>query len=409
MDLDHADELLESFLTLARAQDGQLGDKDRVALEPLITSAFTDRADQIVGKRLTIETHLGALEVIGSPTLLRRMLENVIENAVRHNQPGGTVEIAISALDGRQARVVIDSSGPVLDQDSVAQLAQPFKRLSRDRTGHKTGTDSGSRSSLRSPPHTTASSISTPAPKAGCVCRSRFQPSPSRSSRRPQDEGSSLVVEDIPRHANRIAEGLRDQGIAVDVAYDGHEAIAKVNLNPYDVVLLDRDLPGIHGDMLCQIITRSEDPPMVLMLTAAGAPADRVKGLALGADDYLPKPFHFPELVLRVHALARRKPAAGPPTLQAGGIELDPRTGTVTRDGRTIELSRKERAVLQALLKASPGALSTERLLEQAWDENADPFTNVVKVTIARLRGKLGQPGIIHTTSGVGYRITEAP
>ena len=218
-----------------------------------------------------------------------------------------------------------------------------------------------------------------------------------------------LVVEDRRVMAESIARSLRRESMAVDVAYDGHEAIAKVNLNPYDVVLLDRDLPGIHGDMLCQIITRSEDPPMVLMLTAAGAPADRVKGLALGADDYLPKPFHFPELVLRVHALARRKPAAGPPTLQAGGIELDPRTGTVTRDGRTIELSRKERAVLQALLKASPGALSTERLLEQAWDENADPFTNVVKVTIARLRGKLGQPGIIHTTSGVGYRITEAP
>ena len=214
-----------------------------------------------------------------------------------------------------------------------------------------------------------------------------------------------LVVEDIPRHANRIAEGLRDQGIAVDVAYDGHEAIAKVNVNPYEVVLLDRDLPGIHGDQLCQIIIRSEDPPMILMLTAAGGPADRVKGLSLGADDYLPKPFHFPELVLRIRALARRKPAARRPTLQAGGIELDPRTGTVTRDGRTIELSPKERAVLEALLQASPGALSAEQLLEQAWDENVDPFTTTVKVTIVRLRRKLGQPEIIHTTPGVGYRI----
>jgi DNA-binding response OmpR family regulator len=213
----------------------------------------------------------------------------------------------------------------------------------------------------------------------------------------------------MPRYANRIAEGLRDQGMAVDVAYDGLEAASKVNLNPYDVVLLDRDLPGIHGDQLCQIITHNENPPMILMLTAAGAPADRVKGLTLGADDYLPKPFHFPELVLRIHALARRKPGARPPTLQAGGVELDPRTGCVTRDGRTIELSRKERAVLEALLKASPGALSAERLLEQAWDENVDPFTNAVKVTIARLRRKLGQPDIIHTTPGVGYRITEAP
>jgi len=217
-----------------------------------------------------------------------------------------------------------------------------------------------------------------------------------------------LVVEDIPRHANRIAEGLRDQGIAVDVAYDGYEAIAKVNVNPYAVVLLDRDLPGIHGDELCQLITRKQDPPMILMLTAAGGPADRVTGLALGADDYLPKPFHFPELVLRLRALARRRPTARSHTLQAAGIELDPLTGTVTRDGRTIELSNKERAVLEALLQASPAALSAERLLEQAWDENVDPFTNTVKVTIARLRRRLGQPDIIYNTPGVGYRITDA-
>ncbi|MFZ0041933.1 MAG: response regulator transcription factor [Solirubrobacteraceae bacterium] len=218
-----------------------------------------------------------------------------------------------------------------------------------------------------------------------------------------------LVVEDIPRHANRIAEGLRDQGFAVDVAYDGHEAISKVNVNPYDVVLLDRDLPGIHGDHVCEIITHTKAPPMILMLTAAGAPTDRVTGLALGADDYLPKPFHFPELVLRVRALARRRPTARSPTLQAAGVALDPLTGTVTRDGRTIELSNKERAVLEALLNASPGALSAERLLEQAWDENVDPFTNSVRVTIARLRRKLGPPDIVRTTPGVGYRITEAP
>jgi DNA-binding response OmpR family regulator len=218
-----------------------------------------------------------------------------------------------------------------------------------------------------------------------------------------------LVIEDIARHANRIAEGLRDQGIAVDVAYDGREGASKLSVNPYDVVLLDRDLPGIHGDQLCRLITQTENPPMILMLTAAGAPGDRVKGLALGADDYLPKPFHFPELVLRIRALARRKPAAHRPTLQAGGLELDPLTGNVTRDGRTIELSCKERAVLEALLKASPGALSAERLLEQAWDENVAPFTNTVKVTIARLRRKLGQPDVIHTIPGVGYRITKSP
>jgi DNA-binding response OmpR family regulator len=218
-----------------------------------------------------------------------------------------------------------------------------------------------------------------------------------------------LVVEDVARHANRIAEGLRDQGIAVDVAYDGHEAVSKVNVNPYEVVLLDRDLPGIHGDQLCQILTQMEDPPMILMLTASRSPAERVTGLALGADDYLPKPFHFPELVLRIRGLARRKPTTRRPTLQVGGIELNPSTGAVKRDGRTIELSNKERAVLEALLTASPDALSAERLLAGAWDENVDPFTNAVKVTIARLRRKLGQPDIIHTTPGVGYRIRQSP
>ncbi len=218
-----------------------------------------------------------------------------------------------------------------------------------------------------------------------------------------------LVVEDVPRFANRIAEGLRDQGMAVDVAYDGHEAAAKLDLHPYDVVVLDRDLPGIHGDTLCQTITTSPDPAMILMLTAAGTPTDRVAGLALGADDYLPKPFHFPELVLRIRALARRKPTAQPHTLRAGGIELDPLTGTVTRDGHPIDLTAKERAVLEALLRAMPVALSVEQLLEQAWDENTDPFTNTVKVTIARLRRKLGEPDLIRTTPGVGYRIINEP
>ncbi len=218
-----------------------------------------------------------------------------------------------------------------------------------------------------------------------------------------------LVVEDVPRFANRIAEGLRDQGIAVDVAYDGNEAASKLDLHPYDVVVLDRDLPGIHGDALCQMITASADPAMILMLTAAGTPTDRVTGLALGADDYLPKPFHFPELVLRIRALARRKPTAQPRTLRAGGIELDPLTGTATRDGHTIDLSAKERAVLEALLRASPGGLSAEKLLEQAWDENVDPFTNTVRVTIARLRRKLGEPDVIRNTPGVGYRIIDEP
>jgi DNA-binding response OmpR family regulator len=216
-----------------------------------------------------------------------------------------------------------------------------------------------------------------------------------------------LVVEDAPRLANWIAEGLRDQGIAVDIAYDGNEASARLNVNPYDVVLLDRDLPGIHGDTLCQMIAHSDEPAMIMMLTAAGAPDERVAGLALGADDYLPKPFHFPELILRVRALARRKSTAHNRTLRAGGIELDPTTGQVTRNQRTITLTAKERAVLEALLAASPSGLSAEKLLEQAWDENADPFTNTVRVTIGRLRRKLGEPPVIQTSPGIGYRIAD--
>jgi DNA-binding response OmpR family regulator len=218
-----------------------------------------------------------------------------------------------------------------------------------------------------------------------------------------------LVVEDVARFANRIAEGLRDQGMAVDVAYDGREAAAKLDLHPYDVVVLDRDLPEIHGDTLCGMITTSADPAMILMLTAAGSPTDRVAGLALGADDYLPKPFHFPELVLRVRALARRKPTAQRRTLRAGAIQLDLLTGAVTRDGQPVDLTAKELGVLEALLRAMPGGLSVENLLEQVWDENVDPFTKTVAVTIARLRRKLGEPDVIHTTPGVGYRIINDP
>jgi DNA-binding response OmpR family regulator len=217
-----------------------------------------------------------------------------------------------------------------------------------------------------------------------------------------------LVVEDAPRLANTIARGLRNQGIAVDIAYDGHEAARRLQLYPYDVVLLDRDLPGIHGDALCRMITESEKPAMILMLTAAAAPDERVRGLALGADDYLPKPFHFPELVLRVRALARRASTAQGRILRAGDIEFDPSTGTVIRSGCTVTLTARERGVLEALLKANPGGLSAEQLLEQVWDENADPFTNTVRVTIGRLRRKLGEPQVIQTQPGIGYRIAPA-
>ncbi|WP_433509155.1 response regulator transcription factor [Nonomuraea sp. CA-143628] len=214
-----------------------------------------------------------------------------------------------------------------------------------------------------------------------------------------------MVVEDARPLAEVVAEGLRDQGMAVDITYDGLSAAAKLELTEYDVVVLDRDLPGLHGDTLCQMISARPDRPMVLMLTAAGAPGDRVSGLTLGADDYLAKPFHFPELVLRVQALARRRPDARPRTLRAAGIELDPIHRTAVRDGRRLNLSVKEFALLQALLRASPGFLSAEELLERVWDENADPFTNTVTVTIGRLRRKLGEPPVITTTPGVGYRL----
>jgi DNA-binding response OmpR family regulator len=217
-----------------------------------------------------------------------------------------------------------------------------------------------------------------------------------------------LVVEDARPLADVLVEGLRDQGMAVDAAYDGLEAAAKLDVNAYDVVVLDRDLPGIHGDTLCQMITDRDSRVMVLMLTAAGSPGDRVSGLSLGADDYLSKPFHFPELVLRIHALARRQPSARARTLRVAGIELDPQRRTVTRDGRQLELSVKEFGVLEALLRSSPAFLSAEDLLEQVWDEHADPFTNTVTVTIGRLRRKLGDPPVITTTPGVGYRIVDA-
>jgi DNA-binding response OmpR family regulator len=228
-----------------------------------------------------------------------------------------------------------------------------------------------------------------------------------------------LVVEDSRTLAEVLVEGLRDQGMAVDAAHDGLEAAAKLDLNAYDVVVLDRDLPGLHGDVLCQMITDPAGIPgttpqsdtcrraMVLMLTAAGTPGERVTGLGLGADDYLAKPFHFPELVLRVRALARRRPSAHGRVLRAAGVELDQLRRTVTRDGRNLDLSVKEFGVLGALLRASPAFLSAEDLLEQVWDEHADPFTNAVAVAVGRLRRKLGDPPVITTTPGVGYRVAD--
>jgi len=214
-----------------------------------------------------------------------------------------------------------------------------------------------------------------------------------------------LVAEDVQRLADDIAEGLRDQGFAVDVAYDGLEAATKIEVNDYDVVVLDRDLPRVHGDTLAREVTKVDGAPMILMLTAAGSIEDRISGLSLGADDYLPKPFDFTELVLRVRALGRRRPQARGRLLRAAGVELDPIRRTVTHDGRPCELSVKEFAVLEALLLVSPGVLSAEKLLEQVWDENADPFTKTVAVTIGRLRRRLGDPPVIETIPGAGYRV----
>ncbi len=214
-----------------------------------------------------------------------------------------------------------------------------------------------------------------------------------------------LVVEDSRALADVLVEGLRDQGMAVDVAYDGLEATSKLDVNTYQVVVLDRDLPGLHGDTICRMIAEADKPVMVLMLTASGAPADRVNGLSLGADDYLAKPFHFAELVLRVRALARRQPGTRPVALRASGVELDLLRHTAFRDGKPLDLSVKEFGVLEALMRAAPGLLSTENLLEQVWDEHADPFTKTVSVTISRLRRKLGDPPVIKTVPNVGYRV----
>jgi DNA-binding response OmpR family regulator len=215
-----------------------------------------------------------------------------------------------------------------------------------------------------------------------------------------------LVVEDSQSLADVVAEGLRDQGMAVDVAYDGLEAVAKLDVNAYDVVVLDRDLPRLCGDTVCTLIATSDRPVMVLMLTALGSPGERVSGLNLGADDYLAKPFNFSELVLRVRALARRQPTASARIFRAGTVELDPLRHTATRGGRPLGLSVKEFAVLEALMRARPGLLSAEDLLEKVWDEHADPFTKTVSVTMSRLRRKLGEPPVIETIPCVGYRIT---
>lgn len=217
-----------------------------------------------------------------------------------------------------------------------------------------------------------------------------------------------LVVEDEVPLADAIARGLRREGMAVDVAYDGETGHEKSTVTRYDVVVLDRDLPGMSGDELCKEILSSGALTRVMMLTASGTIEDRVAGLSLGADDYLAKPFAFPELVARVRALARRATPATPPVLSAQDVELDPARRTVSRGGQPIELTRKEFGVLEVLLAAKGSVVSSEELLERVWDENADPFTTTVRVTVMTLRKKLGEPGIIDTVVGSGYRVPSA-
>jgi DNA-binding response OmpR family regulator len=214
-----------------------------------------------------------------------------------------------------------------------------------------------------------------------------------------------LVVEDERLLADTITEGLRNHALAVDVAYDGDAALDRLAVNDYDVVVLDRDLPVVSGDDVCRTLVESGTQARILMLTAATAVKERVAGLGLGADDYLTKPFAFTELIARIHALGRRARPAAPPVLERAGIRLEPHRRTVTRDGDHVGLSRKEFAVLAELLRADGGAVSAEQLLEKAWDEHVDPFTGVVRFTIMTLRRKLGEPQVIETVPGAGYRI----
>jgi DNA-binding response OmpR family regulator len=214
-----------------------------------------------------------------------------------------------------------------------------------------------------------------------------------------------LVVEDHPRLATALAEGLRREGMAIDLAFDGTEALAHVAVNRYDVVVLDRDLPAVHGDQVCRALVDQRSETRVLMLTAASTIRDRVEGLELGADDYLPKPFDFMELVARIRALARRAVAPVPPTLSCAGVTLDPSRRSAARHGRPLELSPKEFAVLECLLAADGRVVSTEELLGRVWDETTNPFTGTVKTTMSRLRAKLGEPAVIHTVREGGYRI----
>jgi DNA-binding response OmpR family regulator len=214
-----------------------------------------------------------------------------------------------------------------------------------------------------------------------------------------------LVAEDQVKLAETVAVGLRREGMAVDIALDGQQALDRAVVTSYDVIVLDRDLPAVHGDEVCRQLIAKGCEGRILMLTAAATIEDRVDGLGLGADDYLPKPFAFAELVARIRALARRSRPPLPPLLTRGDLRLDPAHRVATRGGRRLALTPKEFAVLQLLLEAQGTVVPAEQLLEKVWDEMADPFTTTVKATIHRLRAKLGDPPVIHTVAQAGYRI----
>jgi DNA-binding response OmpR family regulator len=215
-----------------------------------------------------------------------------------------------------------------------------------------------------------------------------------------------LIVEDHAKLAIAVATGLRREGMAVDVAFDGDDALAHTEATDYDVVVLDRDIPGVHGDDVCRTLMSNGGESRVLMLTAAGTARDRVEGLGLGADDYLPKPFDFSELVARIRALARRSRPAVTPTLVMGDVQLDTAHRVAERAGQQLSLSPKEFAVLELLLGAGGATVSAEQLLEGVWDDAMDPFSQAVKTTMSRLRAKLGDPPVIETVAKSGYRIT---
>jgi two-component system, OmpR family, response regulator VanR len=218
-----------------------------------------------------------------------------------------------------------------------------------------------------------------------------------------------LIVEDEPYMAEAIRDGLRLEAIAADIAGDGDTALELLRIHAYDIAVLDRDVPGPSGDQIAEHIVTSGNGMPILMLTAADRLDDKASGFELGADDYLTKPFEFRELVLRLRALDRRRAHSRPPVRELAGLRLDPFRRQVYRDGRYVALTRKQFAVLEVLVAAEGGVISAEELLEQAWDENADPFTNAVRITVSALRKRLGEPWVIATVAGVGYRIDTQP